>query len=394
MNLDKTNQVHKTLIHVIFNVFVMVKEDIDQMALEMCLKTSTGEWLDLWGSYFGIPRLSPNEPDEIYSDRIIDKIISPKATVSAIKSSTAKWLYYTYGNKYEPSEIEVTEPWKNLLVTSYRGAISHYGRLPDASYWTAGVIDIAIPDASEMSSDLIIYLNTIKAAGVQIAWHTTMNWGVVTGYFDCDSVTNNFEMYFDLYIKRENEVANAFRTKSEWFDYDSEYQSAISVTGLLSGGSFNKFEVAEFRDFEPFRMTLHADLASPLIKMSDVFGFLGKSQETATIADISRLELTSDRQIPNIDDFYGKSLEDELKPYQLTDVDGIIEELSAETVDGMTDENCPTVNQLIIRFREDATMLKHIVNDWNKQKYLNRGLNTNPLSISTGPIQILTITDN
>jgi hypothetical protein len=258
------------------------------------------------------------------------------------------------------------------------------------------VIDIAIPDASQMSADLITYLNTVKAAGVQIAWHTTMDFKVVVGYFESDSIVTNFQMYFDIFIKRENEVANAFRTACEWWDVDSEYRSAISESGYLSGTAFNRFEVAEYRDFEPFRMLLHITQASPLIKLDYLADFLEKDFDEMTVGEAEDLELAADRQIPNIDLYYGKILVDEMRPYEDTNILGIIEEFGDNDVGDISRDsmlNNVTIKDYIDQFKENTVALKHVVSRWNEQKYLNKDLNTSPLSICTGPIQILTITE-
>ena len=389
MNSNSTNKVHKTLIHSIFNVFVMVKEDVDNMALEMCLKTATGEWLDLWGSYFGIPRISPNETDEVYSDRIIEKIISPKATIPALKKSTSKWLYYNYGSEYKPEDIEITEPWKSLFITSQRGTISHFGRLPDSEYWTPGIIDIAIPDASEMSKDLILYLNTIKAAGVQISWHTTMSWKVVTGLFNTDSVKTSHQMYIDLYIKRASDLLDAFRTKSEYDKWETK-KSALSVSGYISGSASNRFEVAEYRDFKAVRVPNHPNSKSDLIKISDLCSFVSKTMEDATVEEVTDYELNSDRNLPNISECTGRYLQGDLKPYLAKNVEDIIEDFGKSTVEDIIEKK-ETVINMADRYKENTSMLEYIKYKWNKLDYLNKKVNTNLISICTGPIQILTV---
>lgn len=237
INMDKSNEVHMAIIEALYTIFVEVKEDVNQATLEMCLKTATGIWLDAWGSYFFIPR-EPGEADQAYADRIIAEVIEPKVTVDALKRATVRWLNRKNGDDWEPDDVIIYEPWTGLMKLSHRGTLSDSARLWSPNYWTHCVIDIQLPDASELTEELITYLKTIKAAGVQIVWSITANnWEVLTGYFTTDSVTGCH--FRQLFLEVDDHVdAEGFRLAdgTKWI-YD-----------IQKGSPFLQQTVQEFVD--------------------------------------------------------------------------------------------------------------------------------------------------
>lgn len=56
------------------------KAAIDEMLAQMTVPTAAGNWLDEWGSYFGVPRLPTGELDERYATRIIAEVLRPRST--------------------------------------------------------------------------------------------------------------------------------------------------------------------------------------------------------------------------------------------------------------------------------------------------------------------------
>ena len=375
--------VHRTLITAIYNVFVELEGDIDAMRLEICLSTATGKWLDLWGDYFGIARRD-GELDEIYSKRIIAEIIEPKATLTALKKAAARWLNFAYDENYDYNQIEAYEPWQDLMVTSQRGNLSIFARLPDSVYWTPALVDMAIPDASELSLDLIMYLNTIKAAGVQLVWHRTMNWEMMTGLFETDSIDIWIEHYYDIFLKRRNEVTSGFRTATEWSYVDKDFYTPLSVRGDLSGSKMIWWEIELHRDLDPYRYLPKIVHQSPTINLGMFSDILGKDFESLTLGDLIELELNADDQIPNLDNI-GKSFKEEIKVYLDTDIKGICYELGYDPIE-VLDENI--ISQVIERFNYDESGLREFLDDWWKHNYFNKPLSTSLLTRSMQPVEI------
>lgn len=58
---------------------------------QMLLATSSGEWLDEWGGYFGIPRLA-SEVDAVYGPRIISELIQPKGNNIALQNAIGLYV--------------------------------------------------------------------------------------------------------------------------------------------------------------------------------------------------------------------------------------------------------------------------------------------------------------
>ena len=383
VNLEKSNVVHRTLITAIYKVFIEMEDDIDKMKLEICLTTATGKWLDLWGEYFGIARRD-GELDKFYSQRIIAEVIEPKATLTALKKAAARWVNFTYDENYDYTQIEAYEPWQDLMVTSQRGNLSVFARLPDSVYWTPALVDMAIPDASEMSLDLIMYLNTIKAAGVQLVWHRTMNWEMMTGLFESDSIDIWIQNYYDIYLKRRNEVTEGFRTANEWSYKDKDFNTPLSVRGKLSGNKLLWWEIELYRDLDPYRYLPKIVHESPTISLGMFADILGVDFDRLTLEQMIKLEFDADEQIPNLDN-RGKSFKEEIKPYLDTNIEGICYELEENSIEVLQNS---TVAQVIEKFNYDEDGLKAFLEDWWKHNYRNKPLSNNLLTRSMQPVEI------
>ena len=99
-------------------------EQIANALSEINYSTATGEFLDFWGQYWGIPRLA-GEIDATYRDRTIWEIMMPKVNPIAMSAAVYR---ITHRN------IEMYEPWKDLFVLSE----SHLDReiLYDGHNWS------------------------------------------------------------------------------------------------------------------------------------------------------------------------------------------------------------------------------------------------------------------
>lgn len=255
INMDKSNEVHVALIEALYTIFVEVKDDVNQANLEMCLKTATGVWLDAWGSYFYIPR-EAGELDQPYADRIIAEVIEPKVTVDALKRATARWLNRKNGDSWKPDDIVLYEPWTGLMKLSHRGTLSESARLWSPNYWTHCVIDVQLPDATELTAELIAYLKTIKAAGVQLIWSITAgNWEVLTGYFTADKTIGEHSRQLFLEVNDHND-AEGFRLAdgSKWLNEIQEgslflQQTIQEFVNSFDGKTVQTLTMGEITEF-------------------------------------------------------------------------------------------------------------------------------------------------
>lgn len=315
INMDKSNEVHVALIEALYTIFVEVKDDVNQANLEMCLKTATGVWLDAWGSYFYIPR-EAGELDQPYADRIIAEVIEPKVTVDALKRATARWLNRKNGDSWKPDDIVLYEPWTGLMKLSHRGTLSASARLWSPDYWTHCVIDVQLPDATELTAELIAYLKTIKAAGVQLIWSITAgNWEVLTGYFTADKTISEHSRQLFLEVNDHND-AEGFRLTdgSKWL-YDIQegspflQQTVQEFVNTFEGKTVQTLTLGEIAEYmNKNHKTLIDSLYESLLSGDDytknwlklydsiyketttqfVNRFEGKTPQTLTMEDIKK----------------------------------------------------------------------------------------------------------
>lgn len=95
---------------------------------QLYLGTAEGEFLEVWGDYFGLLRLA-GESDEQYRVRIITETLRPRVTKLAIERAVRD----STGN-----DVELYEPWKNVFTLS-ESALSRGDHMADGTYWLHNV---------------------------------------------------------------------------------------------------------------------------------------------------------------------------------------------------------------------------------------------------------------
>lgn len=127
----------------------------------MSLQTSTDEWLDKYGSLFGVIR-KDNELDDPYRQRITNYILLERGTIPAIKKAIANFL------QIAEADIEVYEPHKNIFFLN--GSMLNGDDHILGEYYTVAVIDIKM--AHLFPPELIGMLKDFKPAGVTVHFTT------------------------------------------------------------------------------------------------------------------------------------------------------------------------------------------------------------------------------
>ena len=119
------------------------------------LSTAPGEYLDLYGRYFGVKR-KEGERDDPYRKRIIEKIDIPRGTNHALEFATRRYL----GN---PNlQMNIHEYWREVFRLNHSLLNGHDHLLGDI--YNVAVIDIRI--GSPFPVGLVEELNKFKPAGV------------------------------------------------------------------------------------------------------------------------------------------------------------------------------------------------------------------------------------
>lgn len=199
LNLSAASKVHNAIIQSIYDCFIMARDDLTAMRLEMCLSTATGHWLDCWGEFFSVYRKS-GETDKSYSKRIIYEVTQPKSTIPAVKDGIINYLNSKYNKSYTREDIIVKEPWKEIAKYSHKGTLSNTARFFSGDYYCHAIMDISIPE--QITDDLIDLINSIKAAGVKILWSILNQYDIVSGFNEADDAWAAYSRHIQSMTKR------------------------------------------------------------------------------------------------------------------------------------------------------------------------------------------------
>lgn len=184
--LESSNEIHSAMIGAIIKILSITEEDTELLILELCITTSTGMWLNEWGSWFNITR-NLNETDDQFRARVLKSIQNPKLTIPALKSNVSSYLSKKYNVDITDDYITIFEPFSKIKSFSNKGEFSRDFRYPDGTYWRGNVIDIYIPkDADDSLRSLV---DSIKAAGIKLYYTQTQNDGIIVD--DANSLANN-----------------------------------------------------------------------------------------------------------------------------------------------------------------------------------------------------------
>lgn len=153
------NEENKAVLGVIDDVLNTAKIDIDLSKLELVINSSTGVWLDEWGSWFGVSRLE-GESDSSYRSRIIAVIGSAKNTIPALIATVRSYIN-------DPnSKIIIYEPYhdiKRFNISEFSGK----DKFQSDDYYRSGIIDIRVPNYS-IDESLRKAISQVRSAGIKV----------------------------------------------------------------------------------------------------------------------------------------------------------------------------------------------------------------------------------
>lgn len=151
-------QAFTSLLWVLLSGFaVEVREaeyQVGQALLQMVVTTAAGEWLDLWGTLYGVPRLQ-SEADDDFRLRISREAFRLRVNAHAIEMAI---LDATGDN------VEIVEPWK-LMFRLDESLLSGPHRIQDADYYNYHVIQAVGPSGANWNRIPSI-VDRNRAAGV------------------------------------------------------------------------------------------------------------------------------------------------------------------------------------------------------------------------------------
>lgn len=133
-------------------------KDISLLQLEYIIGTSTGEWLNEWGTWFGVAR-NLRESDKDYSTRILLKAVKPKNTIPALIDA----IKVALNNPL--AKVEVYEPHLDIFRLNI-SELSGDDKLQDGVYQRHAVVDIYIN--APLPANLADVIRDVKSAGVKV----------------------------------------------------------------------------------------------------------------------------------------------------------------------------------------------------------------------------------
>ena len=145
-----------------------IVEEMTEMELHSVVTSCTGEWLDSWGKWFGVPRES-GEEDATYRPRILESVTMKKVTIPALIDAVKRALG-------ADTAIQIEETYQDLRiwnVSTYSGT----GKYQDSDTIRLGIVRIIIN--KEPNDRLREEIWKTKASGVRVIFEVrlTINGG-------------------------------------------------------------------------------------------------------------------------------------------------------------------------------------------------------------------------
>lgn len=157
-NYDGANY---AILKAISDVLDTVESDTITSKKDSSLETATGDWLDEWGNWFGLPR-KDGEEDEHYRARIIRYVLLKRGTIDAIKDALRDHF------DDPEAKIDIYEPFRNIFYTN-KSKLNGEDFLM-GEYYRFAIIDITLDRPYDDSIGEVI--QKFKPAGVK--WMITI----------------------------------------------------------------------------------------------------------------------------------------------------------------------------------------------------------------------------
>lgn len=167
-SFDTTSPVLTDVLAPVADELAGAQEGVVAALDQMAMTTADGEWLDEWGAYFGVPRLT-GESDVEYGPRVVTEIIRPKENNFAI----AKAIKEAFGQDAVVTDVTT---WDGV-VSAFNGGHNHDGAInySDAAVVRYGLFDIQSSyslesgvDVTKFAASLREFVERFRAAGTQL----------------------------------------------------------------------------------------------------------------------------------------------------------------------------------------------------------------------------------
>lgn len=152
-----TRTASNAILHSIANSLSTTEQKIVLDRMEESLATASTEYLDYWGTWFGLVR-KKDETDDHYRERMERYLLLGRGTIKSIIGGIRYYLQDT------DSYINVYEPWKNIfkLDNSKLDGADHL----QGEYYRSGVIDVSM--GVPVDDNIMKVINAFKPVGVKV----------------------------------------------------------------------------------------------------------------------------------------------------------------------------------------------------------------------------------
>lgn len=155
-NPKDNEDVNYALIKVLNEEMNMIEKDAIESKLQSSLKSSTGDYLDNFGDWFGVYR-KKDEEDEKYRARIIKYLLLKRGTNNAIIEAIKDYL------EDSDADVSIYEPFRNIFYTN-KSHLNGNDHLM-GYYYNFAIINVSV--GSYFPMEIVDVINEFKPAGVK-----------------------------------------------------------------------------------------------------------------------------------------------------------------------------------------------------------------------------------
>ena len=149
-------ELNKAILDSLDTELTETEEETINAKAQSFLGSATDEWLDYWGSWFGLKR-DKGQSDEDYRKAIKNHVTHARDTIPALQESIAKFLETNVSN------VNIYEPWQDIFLlndTSHLNGSAHL----TSGYYHYAIIDIHI--SVSFPPEIKEIINWFRPAGV------------------------------------------------------------------------------------------------------------------------------------------------------------------------------------------------------------------------------------
>lgn len=156
-NSNKT-ELNQTILDIFDEQLHKVEDETIASKSQSFLKTASDEWLDFWGSWFGLRR-KRGQDDESYRQDILEHVKHARSTIPGLRKAISKFLHTSINH------VQIYEPYTDVFILNDpKSRLNTKKYLYGDDYYREALIDIEI--GVPAPPELIDIINWFRPAGV------------------------------------------------------------------------------------------------------------------------------------------------------------------------------------------------------------------------------------